>query len=1241
MTRGNGETARQRDEQEEEFSDVRRALSSFDTLDVAAAAGALQLLRENGHHLERLEALSLVATSIPRGARRQLSAPRARALLNGGSIRDVLLVREDPLEDVLVEEVAFHGGTYLVGGGLAEHPVELFRLLIDAVALGDLPDERLARRFVRTIAAALRLSDVVLRRAGLERNDVAAGAPHQRVVVPTGRDFRALKRIVRFGSEEIHVLLGPLRDAVEPLARPLGRGRPNLADLLDGRLSRWPFVLETSDADQQLVVTLPYGILAAIRHWLITEALDSGYRDWLTQRFAAATARAMRGSLSVLGITDVVSGRDAGLDASPLGVEELVGKVDEASYVYVVVFSDDFHDYDAEVVFGQWWPAVDLTALAARTTAARQTLLAGGAAEVLTLVVLEPAGRAVMLPMHAELARPDVLVAPIADLDIIARAERNDPLALTKFAAARADARANAAIAAPGGGVLDEFTVYRDHGHVHPMVGRGGYGLIWPTSGRELRIKIKREDDVHPVPYPLTGSAGVVVSVERWLSDSRDVPIYAATQLPEPRLLLLVETESGPVWVRGPIVSLEEVDDTAMLGQMFAFWLWQFAPSARALFDQIVDGRGFIVIDVEVRDEPTDLFAEATHDGRVLDVVLGPALFEAFLRSDNYAERELMRLVLGGLRDLAVALGGAAVEDDELATWLERHAPLGLKKEIHRFVSFDPTLSDAGLPAYRPVQEYDRAWARRLLADRLVQQHRLTPGPIPSERRNALLNDYAELAFAEIKATVADLAPSRVIERLVLHAERLRHEQEHRRRMAMSRMLAYESPEETHARLARETPEVSLSMICVRFLIEYVTAVPPAGTRPLTLAVFDRMLALAAEILDAGQMSDAIRYGLTDVEFELADGLIKPRGDDRFAEGSRLFLAARVESELEESGELAATPDIYDPQDREAGPPGTPADLNSAFVAETGLTFDDLGLFLNTVIELGLDLDAEPKRISAGELVAHVAKTVGWTAERVRQGIAAFALQPRQAFLPPPPPYELRDVYPWRFNRGLSYLRRPLLLVPSADGDDVVWGVRACFTSVRFLIDLVGTGRYRAQSAELKKALGKYANANGRAFEDRVAALYESTGRFIVDRRVKRVSRMKIARESGESLGDIDVLAIEPRQRRVIAADAKAITPALAAAEIAVEIGATFASSGGSESAATRVLERAQWLRDHLEDVLGAYGVARSGDWQVEPLLVLDRDLISPYVTTTPVPVIAFRRLAHELGVAAISADIT
>jgi len=194
----------------------------------------------------------------------------------------------------------------------------------------------------------------------------------------------------------------------------------------------------------------------------------------------------------------------------------------------------------------------------------------------------------------------------------------------------------------------------------------------------------------------------------------------------------------------------------------------------------------------------------------------------------------------------------------------------------------------------------------------------------------------------------------------------------------------------------------------------------------------------------------------------------------------------------------------------------------------------------------------------------------------------------------------------------------------------VTWGSRACFASLRFLIDLIQSGRLRAETPALRRVVAKYGSRAGREFEDLLATLFEDAA-WDVRRRVTRLAGLPIARDDGSTLGDIDVLAVDHRTHRIVAADAKALTPALTATEIALELGATLAPRPGMDApAAVRILERAAWLRSHLAELRETLHLG-DGNWEVEPLIVTSEELISPYVTTMPVRVVSYRRLAREL----------
>lgn len=62
--------------------------------------------------------------------------------------------------------------------------------------------------------------------------------------------------------------------------------------------------------------------------------------------------------------------------------------------------------------------------------------------------------------------------------------------------------------------------------------------------------------------------------------------------------------------------------------------------------------------------------------------------------------------------------------------------------------------------------------------------------------------------------------------------------------------------------------------MALRFLIEYVSACPPHGLRPISFEVFDRLIALSAEIIILGTISDRIHYEIDDTSIEIHSGLL-------------------------------------------------------------------------------------------------------------------------------------------------------------------------------------------------------------------------------------------------------------------------------------------------------------------------------------------------------------------------------
>ena len=300
------------------------------------------------------------------------------------------------------------------------------------------------------------------------------------------------------------------------------------------------------------------------------------------------------------------------------------------------------------------------------------------------------------------------------------------------------------------------------------------------------------------------------------------------------------------------------------------------------------------------------------------------------------------------------------------------------------------------------------------------------------------------------------------------------------------------------------------------------------------------------------------------------------------------------------------------------------------------MSFTEITEFLAEAMNLGLAQEGEPKVMPVVNFLNSIEGRLGWDRPRVERAFELLALRSRAEFLSPLEPIRPVEAYPWRFSRELSYLRRPLPVRPASGTEEVVWGVRHCFGSLSHLMDLCIGGRLKTQTPQMRKFIGAMRDREGEEFNDFVADIYERFPGWVVRRRVKKVAGLRIQRESGQNLGDIDVLAADPKKRVLWAVEAKGLAFARNPAELANELKSTFQTTGDKKAAVDKHLERVSWLRDNLHSTLELLGIPASERrrWKVEPLFVVDHELQSPYIVRSPVPVVPMRVLEnwHQLA---------
>ncbi len=398
----------------------------------------------------------------------------------------------------------------------------------------------------------------------------------------------------------------------------------------------------------------------------------------------------------------------------------------------------------------------------------------------------------------------------------------------------------------------------------------------------------------------------------------------------------------------------------------------------------------------------------------------------------------------------------------------------------------------------------------------------------------------------------------------------------------------------------RNFNEVNKSSLAMKFLIEYVTATPPSGTLPIGLLEYEYLLAICSLIIEWANSRDLFQYKIINNEISL----LKSRriGFDK-ATVNRLVDINYKASEYRLSATSNPLIQKYLPSDIINN---LPSELDTAFLDEYNYTFTQFSSVITALLDIGDGIQPDIKIINKNELCTLVSELTTIDLSTSRKILTDISLMPRDDYLNPPAPFNKIDVYPWRFNRKLSFIRRPLIQYK----DDIIWGNRQLYHSWLFLIDLILEGKFKAESKKLKSLVGTFADSRGDDFNDKVVSKLQEFNEFQVYPKVKKFNKLKVQSSDKNDLGDIDALIIIPETKKIIVAELKDFSFSKTPYEMYQQYLNVFCDNGKKLCYISKHKKRVNWIKDHIDDVLTRYNLPE-GAWKVDDVLITNEIIIS------------------------------
>jgi hypothetical protein len=1181
--------------------------SEYNSIDLLKSFAGLTLLAQNHGKNVRFEELSMMCLRNFNDERPNVSQAALTIYLNENYPSHYL---EDPVTNLFTDLITFYGGDYIIFPGITEGGSYVPSKLLTAIY--NWPDSGIPDWFKNNCMHAslliLNLSDRVATRLGYDRYQFEE-VENNLISIPNSKRLAELKAAVTFSEEEMTQLLQEGRIAREALDMfVLNINDPDLANehIEESPLLTKPIIYHNSE----YIITSPATLSYALGDFIHSEASRSGHLPVVSNAYHNVIWNYTQLHLKQLGFS---------LIEIPAITENADPTIREAIYR----FDDD------KLAFVQYRTSGEEAHQERKQRIINDTLALPEYAghQFMDISLISSMGQNLFF-MYGRTENSLSIGMPIYDFDTLVKLKEHDAIDLWNFANARDRQIPDSNMF--GASFLDVFKVYKENDDSF-YVSDAAAGVILhvePGYAGTLYQEAKLLTDEHSVTRSIGGRLANIPVVRK----DKYAPIYCSIdELSAGNLNMAVEGFPLPVWVSPNRNSLD-IPAAArglyfQMTEAIAYWLWQcqgFINADLALLDSTPISFRF-TFDQEERFNPIERNFErdpelANHftislEGSTVSISIPPSIIPYLYGADNEGERELTRQILQGINLLLEAQQKPLIAAERINEIVNQAAPLGVKKKIFILDSADNLLLDpSNLTSFRYLQGYN---VNTILNSLIPGLGNLCPpvGDITDKAvKTKLTRDVVmRVLLPKLQATISQYPNEPLLKRLISLNESLIHKREELRVKTPTRIACFVTQEQQTNDLQDNLAKLNQTTIAVRCLIEHLAAEPATGNKIVSTTAIDELIAIMNAIIDWGSMGDQIEFDLFEIEMGILPSGRIGTSKQLFKEIFDPYHASKSKENVHDA--MDTFQQVF-PQLNPVEGSDVPESLDNAFVEEFGISFTRLCEVVN---DLGIIAYGQPTACATmlkSDLFIEINKhDHAYSVEEFNTAIGYLSLANRGLVKNVPEGFDHFDISPWRFNRRLSLLRKPLVLVDNPEDPNnpiVYWGFRQLLSSRMYWSDQCTTNRLRvSEEGPVQKVLGKLAQQNGKRLVESVLAEF-NTDDLIIDSEVPINTKSDLKNDT--DIGDVDVLVIDTSTETIYSLECKSMAPSRNIKEMIGEVDKLFGSDS-EKGWIDKHVERDTWLKANLDQLSTKYGLDLS-DYTVKSLFVTQEDMLTPYLKT-------------------------
>ncbi|MFC3562792.1 hypothetical protein [Pedobacter jamesrossensis] len=715
----------------------------------------------------------------------------------------------------------------------------------------------------------------------------------------------------------------------------------------------------------------------------------------------------------------------------------------------------------------------------------------------------------------------------------------------------------------------------------------------------------------------------------------------------------MIEAYKFPLWIlSSQAKNADEYKTITIYTEAVSFWMFRLSTSISDHLNSLRSAPVEICLEFEqemllVRDsviyanaEPFTGEIELTVEQNVITILIPFSLVGLFSAEDNLAEKLIMKVILTGFNVLLRKSGKEQMTNAFIDQVIdETLSPSNAKMILFSDSSSNPLLDNRDLVPVRYLMDTEK----ELIADHLISM--LNPAkPIPemiedTKEKNKLCMTIVGTLLVKVEEKLSVFRADKLLEYLVRLNESLIFQSEYNSLLLPSKIACYSNFEAEVKDVKKKDGKIVPTSLAVRGIIEFVAASPTFGSEPVNLDQIDEIIALMNEAIFWANLADSIellgndpkvgllpsgRIGVLDNFYEL---VLKPFNNSRAETEVHYAIHPDKQEDKFDEGDVFVNNEVTD----------------AAFKSEWGVSFTTITALFGSLQMLGMQNGSSFMSMKESDFFAEVPKLFRKPVDEQELKIAInlFILDKRKSIKKAPDGFIAKDILPWRYNRALSFVRRPVIRItyPGDDQPTYHWGFRHVLRSYMQLTALISSGKIKvAKEGQIEsKVISIFVKHSGKKYRNEVFKwLKENTNLRLIDHEVTITENGHLVADI--NYGDVDIMAIDDVNKIIYSIECKNTASARVVHEMKTELD-SYIGQNGEGGHILKHSKRHKWLSTH-QDQLVKY-VDKSDDYRIVSFVLSSNVIPVVYLAKNKaaLPIRSFRDLVRN-GFETIARDL-